>query len=146
MSDRLLRFVSVDPDWLPEGPAQEAAVAVLQAVPREDRPVEVESYDDLTLFDCGPEVAAVRCPACGADLLGSGWWAGAVDRALAEQQLGATLPCCGHQGSLNDLDYDGPMAFGRFSVGVWNPQSEEGLQAQVEDALGTPVRRVEARY
>lgn len=146
MSDRLLRFVPDQPEWLPTSAAQDAAVAVLEAVPREDRPVEVELYDGLTLFDCGPDVAAVRCPACGADLLGTGWWAGAVDRALAEQELETTLPCCSHRGSLNDLDYDGPMAFGRFCVGVWNPETEEGLQPRVEDALGTRVRRVEARY
>lgn len=146
MPARLLRFVPDQPDLVPPPQAQEAAVVVLEGWPRDqDRPVEVEIHEQVTLFECGTNLVSVRCPRCGADLLGSGWWADAVDAALAAGDLQVTLPCCGAGASLNDLGYTGALAFGRFSVGVWDPEGSPS-KAQVEAALGTRVRVVEATY
>jgi hypothetical protein len=57
----------------------------------------------------------------------------------------ATVPCCGGQSSLNDLEYEWPCGFARFELALWNPGrgwlTEQELSA-IAQALGHPVRQI----
>ncbi|WP_404352368.1 hypothetical protein LG324_05455 [Phycicoccus jejuensis] len=61
------------------------------------------------------------------------------------------LPCCGAHASLNDLDYDWPMGFARFEIGVLNARRaryelDESELHEVGRLMGHPVRQVLAHY
>ena len=60
------------------------------------------------------------------------------------------MPCCGASVSLNDLRFDAPAGFARFSLEVWNPDYElehfgelpADIPARLAEILGTPVRHI----
>ena len=61
------------------------------------------------------------------------------------RSLDVTTPCCGTATSLNELDYDFPVGFGRFVLEALNPNAE-GLDAaalrRLEAAAETPLRQI----
>lgn len=159
MSDNVLRFVSTQPELLPdEASTQAAATIVSRAFPVADR-VEVERHDGVRFVDCGPNLESVRCPSCGAELLDGGIWGGLMETSWASGFADRQVPmgCCGATVALEDLDYYWPVAFGRFSIDVWNPdrdwfhpdgengEAEESVLADLAAVIGTPVRAIWAR-
>ena len=59
--------------------------------------------------------------------------------------LTLAAPCCGHQVSLNELNYAWPSAFGRYSLDAMNP-NERGLSPEqstlLANTLGCEVREI----
>ena len=51
-------------------------------------------------------------------------------------------PCCGSSSKLNELTYDWPQAFGRFSWSIQNPnigELNENLKVELERIAGVPM-------
>lgn len=54
-----------------------------------------------------------------------------------------STPCCGTNSTLNDLAYEWPQGFGRFSLDALNPSIgtlAEKHKQELEAILGTPLR------
>jgi hypothetical protein len=55
------------------------------------------------------------------------------------------MPCCATGVDLNELVYDWPQGFARFSLSAMNPNVENlnaDQEAQLADVLGTSLRRI----
>lgn len=153
MSDNILRFVGAEPDVLPdEAATDEAERLVGRAFPAADL-VKVERHDGVRFIDCGSNLETVRCPSCGSDLLDDNTWTDLMGAAWESRMSRRRfeLACCGSSHALEDLEYHWPVAFGRFSIDVRNPDAdwfhpdrqlrerESALLADLTAALGTPI-------
>lgn len=122
MSDNTLRFVATNPEVLPEeaktAAAQQAVAARFPAAT-----VDVQRYDHVALIDNGANLESVRCASCGADLLDDGRWTRLMDIAWTSGMIQRRfdMACCGTSQTLEELDYDWPLGFGRLSIDARNP-------------------------
>ena len=156
MSDNFLRFVPTDPEVLPD-PASTAGARdmVAERLSRADA-VEVGRFNSVQFIDCGGNFESVRCPSCRADLLPDGVWTRLMDQAWDSgmSRRSFTLACCGARHALEELDYCWPVAFGRFSIDVRNPDvawfhpdrelgyEERELLSDLSSRLGTEVTAI----
>ena len=150
MSDRYLRFIPADPQFVPARAAAELArERFAQLVPEADE-VTAETADTVEFIDPGPEnFESISCPRCG-QLLEISWWKDRMSEAYETRfsNLALALPCCGGRSSLNDLADDWPAGFARFVLEAMNPDSPdlpEESMAELSKILGTPLRKIKAR-
>ena len=155
MSDNWIRLIPTSATWEPEAAAAEAAtayVASLFAAPGDSADEVVhEFYGQVAFIDSGVNTASSTCRACGR-VTGVDWILEVIDaRSNDLRDLKVTLPCCGVAANLNELDYDWPMGFALFEIGVLNgTRGRYELDAteleQTGAILGHPVRQVLAPY
>jgi hypothetical protein len=143
----LLRYIPEEPTHVPEAARAEAARVMLQEALGGRALATVT--EGQAFVDPGPGLVAIRCPACS-DHLGWQVWKEHMRRAgeggFAHLEL--TMPCCGAETSLHDLDYDAPAGFARFVLEVQQPEreAEEAVDLDaLERTLGCMVRRIEVR-
>ena len=148
MSDDVLRIVPKDPSWQPD---HETAIRVAELV-RDTVPldqsgwVETRFADQSELVDCGPDLERIGCPVCGEEIAWE-WFSDEMDHRDPHLPLDRTAPCCGAAITLNDLVFEPPMAFARFTVEIWNPRRIDEVDlGLIGGALGVPVRAVHAHY
>lgn len=150
MSGTHLRLIPTDPTFSPTPDAQRAAVALLAAALPYAQELYAEQTPGVQFIDQGGNFDSVACPTCGA-VLDTGWWGNAMDDAWDGKQFGVLavdMPCCGVRGSLNDLVYDMPAGFARFTLEVREPGGdiEPTTVAAIEDVLRSRLRVIWARY
>lgn len=155
MSDNWILLIPATPTWKPESTAAQSAVAYVSSLfagPGDSADeVSVEFHDAVTLIDSGVNTASFTCTACS-EVTDVDWVFQMVDERSGDlSKHNVVLPCCGTPASLNDLDYDWPMGFARFEIGVLNgtrPKYELDASElrQVGELLGHPVRQVLAHY
>ena len=150
MSNSLLRFVPVHPDFAPTQDDVAAAQALLREMAGGGR-IEAASrfLDGIEFIDCGGNFSGVDCSACGAGA--DDWWSDAVSEAFETRfaNLDLRARCCGALVDLNGLRYRWPVAFGRYVLECEPFAPELPTQAQVDRlgaALGCPLRLVPAHY
>jgi hypothetical protein len=148
MSSTVVRYIPEDPDYVADAGASEAARALLQK--SLGSPAVVTVTEGASFVDPGANLDGIRCPACGGDL-DMDWWQAEMSRAAERKftHLGITVPCCGAETSLHDLDYDMPAGFARMVLEVHDPHGDvdEAVDVEaLEKLLGCIVRRIDARY
>ncbi len=148
MSSTVLRYIPEDPDYVADAAATEAARALLQKAL--GAPAVALVTERAGFVDPGANLDAIRCPACS-DELDMDWWQGEMARAGERrfESLGVTVPCCGAETSLHDLDYEMPAGFARMVLEVHDPAGDPDQAVDLdalERALGCIVRRIDARY
>jgi len=148
MSSTVLRYIPEDPDYVADAAATEAARALLQK--SLGAPAVALVTERAGFVDPGSNLDAIRCPACS-DELDMDWWQGEMSRAGQRkfESLGVTVPCCGAETSLHDLDYEMPAGFARMVLEVREPHGDPDAAVDVdalERVLGCVVRRIDARY
>jgi hypothetical protein len=146
MSDAYLRYVPVDPEFVPQEQAIRTASNLLRSFLNVGS-VECRISQGVEFVDAGENWEGVYCRSCGADA--ETWWPSAMDTAAASHfsVLDVHARCCGTKVSLNELRYIWPVAFGKCILEVANsrtPGLQAGQLAQIEDALGCRVREIRA--
>lgn len=150
MSDDILSFVPRDPRHIPAPDAQQRALMRLRALLPDAVSFDTEQSELVRFHDCGENFESISCPHCSADLP-LDWWSDAMgaDFDGGGFRLDATeLPCCQATGTLNELRYDWPQAFGRFSISVRNPDIgsvPDTLLRAIEAELGCALIVVRQR-
>lgn len=155
MSDDWIRLIPTQATWEPASAAAEAATAHVKSlfaapVGTADE-VAHTFHGEVALIDSGVNTESVRCPACDS-VIDLGWVFDVVDaRSDDLSNLEVCVPCCGAGANLNDLDYDWPMGFARFEIGVFNGsrdryELDQTEPDQVGSFLGHAVRQVLAHY
>ena len=144
VSETYLQLISTQPDFVPTEAARARVVAfVKEAVPHAT--VEAEVTEEPLFINAGQLFEGIRCPACD-DELSTDWWHDAMDVAWPDRLLTAEFqpPCCGAPVKLNDLAFDPPQGYAKFSVGVFGEtwSVAEDLRRGVELILQAPVRIV----
>lgn len=149
MSDAYLRLIPSSPDFVPDINLIDRAILLLREGFPGPGKIHFEISDSLRFIDQGENWEQVMCPCCNATL-DLEWWQKAMDDAYKTefQNLGVKVPCCGRDTSLNDLTYDWPAGFARFSIEISNPGAEVAdlLIHQIETILGTSLRKIWAYY
>ncbi|NHA70089.1 hypothetical protein [Phycicoccus flavus] len=155
MSDNWIRVIPTSPSWQPEPEAAKSAVDYLSGLfAGPDNAVDdvrAELHKDTALIDSGVNTASFTCAACSA-VTGVEWVLDLVNERCEDlSDLDVHLPCCGAHARLNDLDYDWPMGFARFEIGVLNARRaryelDEAELHEVGRLVGHPVRQVLAHY
>lgn len=155
VSDNWVRLIPSAPTWYPESTAAESAVAYVSGLfagPGDSTDeVSAHFHDAVSLIDSGVNTAYFTCTACSV-ITDVDWVFQVVDERSADlSDLSVVLPCCGAPASLNDLNYDWPMGFARFEIGVLNGtrahyELDESELRRVGELLGHPVRQVLAHY
>ena len=146
MSDDYLILIPRDPLFVPEAQARDRAKALLEEIiTPEGKQVRCEVSDEVQFIDCGANFERVLCPFCRQEIDLS-FWRDAMDEAYATgfNDLSLELACCHRQSSLNDLLYDAPQGFARFSLEVMNPKEDiEGEDFErLEETLGCSLKRI----
>ena len=146
MSDNWLQFIPVDPAFVPAEGNRVTAVKLLESWLPNAEEITGEVEDEVQLVDAGANLSSIQCPACGASI-DLDWWAEATDQAseggFADRAV--RVPCCRAAVDLNDLVYDWPQGFARFSLSAMNPDTsnlEPHQEARLAEVLGTPLRRL----
>ena len=147
MSDCLIRITPSEPYLkIPEQTLE--SVKELLARKIECDRIQIRSSNEPSFIDCGSNLHSISCPNCGSKV-DLHWWGKEMDKAYNNSfaSLDVCLPCCKKESSLNDLKYDFPCGFACSVVEVLNPSGEitEGLQEQIREIIGSPIRILYAR-
>jgi hypothetical protein len=146
VSDDWLQLLPVDPAFLPDVDAAEAARMRLHQLVEDADEVLATVSAQVAFIDTGEHHERITCPACGTDV-DEGWWVRALDaageRGFAE--LDVVVPCCRARLSLDALVYVPPAGFARFVLEARNPAVDELEPEQLTELaslLGTDLRVV----
>jgi len=141
MSDHFIVVVPRDPRLVPTDEVQRRVVGVLNRI--------AEVSAQVQFFDCGQNFERVLCPHCSSEI-GIDWWQERMDDDTDGSGFrldSYEAPCCAKSVNLNELIYDWPQAFGRFSWTVQNPNIGELTDAaklELEAVAGfalVPIRQ-----
>lgn len=146
MSDSFIVLIPEEVDHVPPAEARQRALELLQHFAPDADEVKEEATPKVRFMDCGENLERVLCPMCGAEL-DTEWWR---DKTYEEIDAGCPLlplelPCCHAMANLNELKYEWPQGFARFSLEAMNPGIPDLTVEQVEaleSALGCKVRKI----
>jgi hypothetical protein len=146
VSNNWLIFVPCDPQFHPREEDIAVALNYLRELAPRANDITVESDGSVNLFHAGSNFETVSCPTCGAKISREGWIA-ALEEAWESrfEDLSIITPCCSSDTSLNDLNYDMPMAFGRFALELSNRRIghiPDVQRKRLEQILKTPLKIV----
>lgn len=148
MSDDWLFVIPSDPEYVPIPATQQMAFALFSSFVGKADDLAFRETSAVEFIDPGGNFESVTCPACGADL--SEWWQQAAEAAYANEfsDLTVEVPCCGAQGSLNDLIYSWPAGFARFRLQARNPTGDvDDTQLRLlANVMKGDLRLVKAHY
>lgn len=150
MSDSILRIIPQNPEYLPSGDAQKSALMILRDSFREADEFSAHNHEEVVFVDAGENFDAIFCPSCK-KAIDHDWWLDAMDDAASSHftNLAVSPPCCDGSTTLNDLLYDMPQGFARFTFEVRNPNVAsvpDALLEQLRVLLGCELRIIWARY
>ncbi len=149
MSTDVLSIIPADPNFVPDDIARERAKTLFASLVPGAQEVKASVSQHVAFVDQGENFDRVYCPSCGVDV-GVPWWQKSMGEAYRTKfaNLSVTLPCCGAASSLNDLRYDLPAGFARFTLQATEPQNDIDDQdiRSLEKILGTPLRKIWAHY
>ncbi len=148
MSEDYLIIIPSDPEYVPNIATQQMAFALFSSFVGKADDLNIVETEMIEFIAPGQNFESLTCPVCGADL--SEWWQDAMQAAYANEfsDLMVEVPCCGAQGSLNDLNYYWPAGFARFRLQARNPSgnvddSQLGLLAGI---MKCELRKIQAHY
>lgn len=145
-----------EPSWVPNVAAADAAVRVFrQMVPfasfvSGEGQIEARTTPYVEFVDAGGLFEAIRCPDCHTELT-IPWWHEQMDAQYSDtgfHLVPVSTPCCGAVTTLNDLAYEWPMGFARWTISALYPGRDlltAAELAQLGSALGHPVRQTYRR-
>ena len=146
MSDTVNVLIPSEPFYTPSAEQSDAIKSVISDY------ATLEILDKMQFADAGSNFESVCCPFCKTSLMD--WWCNAMDMAYSDEngfmQLCVTLPCCGKEASLNDLDYMWPQGFYRTKIIVASDKDTLENKADFIDKLkaitGISWRLITAHY
>ena len=149
MSDNVLKLISSSTTYVPSEEAIDKALAIIKETLPFANNVRVEVSESPRFIDQGSNWERVVCPNCNA-VIDTSWWQHAMDEAYESgfRNLAVKVPCCGTETYLNELKYEWPAGFARFSIEIWSSELDiTGLKLQeLEIALGSSLTKIWARY
>jgi hypothetical protein len=145
MSDSYLILIPTDPEYVPEFSKQQKAQELFSSFVPEADEIHIEVSESIRFVHQGSNWEHVTCPNCQNELTVSQWQE-LMDEAYQSEfsNLMVQMSCCGSQGSLNDLIYEWPAGFARFSIVAMNPNADIDLDQiqSLEQILGCKLRKI----
>ena len=146
MSDHWTILIPDAPDYVPSAETQRQAVALFKEIAPNAADVRAEVSDDVRFIDCGSNFERIVCPDCGAEIE-LDWWTEQMDTESKNgcQLRPVELACCKARRNLNELSYEWPQGFARFSLEAMNANIgdvPDEKKAAFERILGCSVRKI----
>jgi len=144
MSDNFLIIVPQDPDYLPALEVQQVVSEIVGSLAPDADEIAIDASENIMFFDAGVNCERISCPHCRSEL-DVQWWLDQMDKNYDGQgfQLElCALPCCGSNAALNELIYDWPQAFGKFSCTIRNPKASSFSETEIDaltKIIGMPI-------
>ena len=111
--------------------------------------IEVVTSDSIEFIDQGQNFERMKCNFCGRELETEKWQE-FMDEAYEKhfEDLAFITPCCHNKSSLNDLKYEMPAGFAKFSILIDGASEEPTVEekSQLEEIMGTKSRVIWAHY
>ena len=149
MSDNVLKLIPSSPVYVPDEEAINKAVTLIREFFSVAESINVEISDSPRFIDQGSNWERVICPTCNT-VIDTSWWQNALDSAYKNgfRNLVVQVPCCGTEISLNDLKYEWPAGFAKFSIEIRNPGMDisDSWLKQLEIVSGSSFRKIWAHY
>lgn len=149
MSDNVLKLIPSSPTYVPgEGRVEKALARIKEEFPFTNN-IRVSVSESPRFIDQGANLERIICPNCNA-LLDTSWWQSAMDEAYKNgfRNLSVKVPCCGTETNLNELKYEWPAGFARFSIEISNPEKDisDSTLHELEVVLGSSLIKIWAHY
>lgn len=149
MATHVLKLIPTDPWLIPPEPRWAVAAARFHQFAPHAEAIETSSSSTIQFVDPGANFERVCCPACASDI--TDWWTSAMNAAWQAHftDLSIRVPCCAITTTLNDLQYEWPAGFARFTLAARNPNlgqemSSEALD-ELQEILGCRLRQIFVR-
>ena len=146
MADTIFKLIPTKSEYVAEmGNLEKAKDLFASFVPQADE-ITLNVYDKTKFFDPGTNLEKVSCPKCNKDI--TDWWSGegmGIAKGDSFDSLEIVTPCCQSRVSLNDLIYDWPAGFARFSLEARNPKIKDLTGSQIkelQDTLNIPLKKI----
>jgi hypothetical protein len=149
VSDNILKLIPISPTYMPSGTLIQQALATVKLLFPSADEVSIKQTDLPQFRDQGANWERIVCPICSA-VIDEMWWREAMNKAHQKQymDLNVIVPCCESRTSLNELKYEWPAGFSRFSIEILNPNrdlTDTELQS-IETILDSKLRKIRAHY
>ncbi len=144
MSDNWICIIPRDPNWTPDSIQMNAGKMILQTIMPQSEEIELAVDDNIKFRDCGGNFESVQCPKCKA-AINTERWQSLMDSDYDGNSFricNYKMDCCGHETSLNDLEYFFAQGFSMFMARCMNPNKGELSEMEIrsiEHALTTKV-------
>ncbi len=150
MSDNLLQLIPQEPTYIPSEEAIFFAQHFLKSHVSQTGQVNAEVSNEIKFIDAGANFGSISCPVCDSEISGE-WWSVAMDEAHQSKfrNLDIQVPCCGSRTTLNDLNYNFPQGFARFTLTARNPgipELDEQSIKELERIVGCKLRVIWTHY
>ena len=149
MSDSILKLIPSSHTYVPKEYSKQRAMASFDVLfPLADS-IHFKQSDNPEFVDPGANLERINCPNCNS-VIDETWWKEAMDEAYKNKfmDLSIVVPCCNSKTSLNELKYEWPAGFAKFSIEILIPIrdiSDEELQ-HIETVLKTKLRKIWGHY
>lgn len=145
MSDNWLILIPNEPDFVPKEESIALAETQLSAALPLAEEIEAILTEETRFIDCGGNFDSISCPFTKKPI-DMDVWSEAMHKAAETDftDLSFVSPFTGQKTSLNDLVYDFPQGFAKFSIEAMNPDgdlSEQQIQ-EFEKMLGCKLRKI----
>ncbi len=163
MSVNVIRLIPTKSDYVPHASLQRRAADVLKSLlPNhyfDQTDVTARVTEHVEFIDQGGNFERILCPFCSTEMPLE-WWHQAMDNAYKTyfEDLRVLTPCCHTNCSLNDLHYEWPAGFARFTLEAVEPYTlgpggeiqlldlNEGTLNMLEGILKCRLRIIWAHY
>jgi hypothetical protein len=150
MSDSYIVIIPDAPNFVPSEDAQRKAVELFQKIDPKAWEIKPEVSETIRFIDCGENFERILCPKCKHELDLDWWQSWMGEEAEENFPLRAkSVPCCGQMLGLDELVYEWPQGFARFTLEAMNPDIADLMQKdlkQFEKILGCRVRKILQHY
>ena len=148
MSDTFLKFIPIKPDYIPNISDQGNIENYLEDIFKGNN-IKLATTDDVEFIDQGANFESISCNFCEQSI-DIQTWHDVMDNLYDNhfKTLDFITPCCNKQNNLNDLKYNWPAGFSKFSISIQNPSItlNEEQRKNLERLLNAEVREIWSHY
>jgi hypothetical protein len=149
LAENILKLIPLSPEFIPNDDSIKKALDLLKIFLPSAGETIVKLTKNVRFIDPGSNLLKIRCP-YSKNELDITWWQEAMDVAYQSsfKNLMVILPCCKKSISLNELHYEWPAGFARFSVEVKSPNGDiDNYQLKsLEEIMNCPLKKIIAHY
>ncbi len=142
MSDNILKFFPKDPLFTPSKAQTDDIRKFLISKFGKRHEWTIFESNEVAFIDQGGNFDFLNCPHCQ-QAIDIDWWQEKMEIAYQTkfEVLEIITPCCNTKSSLNDLIYDFPAGFAKFSIELFNPPDIEVIEIKtiLSSILETPI-------
>jgi hypothetical protein len=151
MSTYIIKLIPENPNYIPSIDIQNEAKQYFKQIAPLSDDIKSDAFEAIQFHDCGSNFKSINCPSCNKEI-DIAWWQDWMSEDCNNNGFilkKRKLDCCNHETTLNNLRYNFPQGFGKYSIISMNPNIEELSHLQVakfEEIIGCKLRVIYIHY